>query len=156
MASQITGVSSVCLTVCKGAYQRKHESSASPAFVRGIHRWPTNSPHKGPFDDVIMKWSCTCQCKHNDDCKVRSGPRFNIKTILRPSYLHNGISYTDKTSLYWIGAQFPSKFPWLSMTSSTWPTRSHATSSANMMCESRMGIKILCYYGSFNKETETK
>ena len=28
------------------------------------------------------------------------------KTILRPSYLHNGISYTDKmTSLYWIRAQ---------------------------------------------------
>ena len=26
------------------------------------------------------------------------------RTILRPSYLHNGISYTDKTSLYWIGA----------------------------------------------------
>ena len=28
------------------------------------------------------------------------------KTILRPSYLHNGISYPGKTtSLYWIGAQ---------------------------------------------------
>ena len=28
------------------------------------------------------------------------------KTILRPSYLHNGISYTGETaSLYWIGAQ---------------------------------------------------
>ena len=28
------------------------------------------------------------------------------KTILRPSYLHNGISYTGKmTSLYWLGAQ---------------------------------------------------
>ena len=28
------------------------------------------------------------------------------KTVLRPSYLHNGISYTGKmTSLYWIGAQ---------------------------------------------------
>ena len=27
------------------------------------------------------------------------------KTILRPSYLHNGISYTGKTtSLFWIGA----------------------------------------------------
>ena len=32
------------------------------AFVRGIHRWPVNSPHKGPvtrkmfpFDDVIMQ-----------------------------------------------------------------------------------------------------
>ena len=29
------------------------------------------------------------------------------KTILRPSYLHNGISYTGKiTSLYWIRAQY--------------------------------------------------
>ena len=42
------------------AQQRKHQSSASLAFVRGIHRWPVDSPHKGPvtqmfpFDDVIM------------------------------------------------------------------------------------------------------
>ena len=41
--------------------QRNHQSSASLAFVRGIHRGPVNSPHKGPvtqkmfpFDDVIM------------------------------------------------------------------------------------------------------
>ena len=40
---------------------RKYQSSASLAFVRGIHRWPVNSPHKWPvtrkmfpFDDVIM------------------------------------------------------------------------------------------------------
>ena len=46
----------------KAADQRKHQSSASLAFVRGIHRRPVNSPHKGPvtrktfpFDDVIMK-----------------------------------------------------------------------------------------------------
>ena len=54
----------------------------------------------------------------------RTGSRFNIKTpsyqyrkshcgdktILRPSYLHNGISYTGKmTSLYWIRAQDPTK-----------------------------------------------
>ena len=47
-----------------GANQRKHQSSSSLAFVRGMHRWPVNSPHKGPvprkmfpFDDVIMnKW----------------------------------------------------------------------------------------------------
>ena len=44
----------------QGADQRKHESSASLAFVLGIHRWPVDSPHKGPvtrkmfpFDDVI-------------------------------------------------------------------------------------------------------
>ena len=61
MASQITGVSIVCSTVCSGADQRKHQSSASLVFVRGIHRWAVNSPHKGPvtrkmfsFDDVIM------------------------------------------------------------------------------------------------------
>ena len=47
LASQITGVSVVCLTVCSGADQRKHQSSASLAFVRGIHRWQVDPPHKG-------------------------------------------------------------------------------------------------------------
>ena len=32
----------------QGAGQKKHQSSASLAFVRGIHRWPVNSPHKRP------------------------------------------------------------------------------------------------------------
>ena len=38
MASQITGVSGVCSTICSGADQQKHQSPASLAFVRGIHR----------------------------------------------------------------------------------------------------------------------
>ena len=61
MASQITSLTIVYSIVYSGAYQRKHQSSASLAFVWGIHRWPVNSPHKGPvtrkmfpFDDVIM------------------------------------------------------------------------------------------------------
>ena len=61
MASQTTGVSIVCSTDGSGADQRKHQSSASLAFVRGIHRWPVNSPSKIPvtrkmftFDDAIM------------------------------------------------------------------------------------------------------
>ena len=48
-------------TVYSGPDQRKHQSSASLASVRGIHWWLVNSPHKGPvtrkmfsFDDVIM------------------------------------------------------------------------------------------------------
>ena len=48
IAPQITCVSIVCSTVGSGADQRKHQSSASLAFVPGIHRWPVNSPHKGP------------------------------------------------------------------------------------------------------------
>ena len=62
MVSQITGVSIVYSTICSGADQRKHHRSASLAFVRGIHRWPLDSPHKGPvtqkmlpFEDVIMQ-----------------------------------------------------------------------------------------------------
>ena len=61
VASQITSLTIVYSTVYSGAYQRKHQSSASLAFVRGIHRGPVNSPHKWqvtrkmfPFDDVIM------------------------------------------------------------------------------------------------------
>ena len=61
MASQITSLTSVYSTVYSGAYQRKHQSSASLVFVSGIHRGPVNSPHKWPvtrkvfpFDDVIM------------------------------------------------------------------------------------------------------
>ena len=46
MASQITGVWSVYSTVCSGADQRKHQSSASLAFVRGNHRWSVNSPQQ--------------------------------------------------------------------------------------------------------------
>ena len=61
MAFQTTSLTIVNSSVYSGTYQRKHQSSASLAFVRGIHRWPVNSPHKGPvtwknflFDDVIM------------------------------------------------------------------------------------------------------
>ena len=65
MASQITGVSSVCSTICSGADQRKHQSSASLAFARGIHLCPVDSLHKAPvtrkmfpFDDFIMALDC--------------------------------------------------------------------------------------------------
>ena len=61
MESQITSLTIVYSTVYSGVDQRKHQNSASLAFVLGIHRWPVNSPHKGPvtqkmfpFDDEIM------------------------------------------------------------------------------------------------------
>ena len=61
MASQITSLTIVYWSVYSDADQRKHQSSAPLAFVRGIHRGPVNSPHKGPvtrkmfpYDDVIM------------------------------------------------------------------------------------------------------
>ena len=61
MVSQITSLTIVYSTVYSGADQRKHQSSAWLRFVQGTHRWPVNSPHKGPvtrerfpFDNVIM------------------------------------------------------------------------------------------------------
>ena len=57
ISSQITSLTIVYSTVYSDADQRKHQSSASLAFVRGA----VNSPHKWPvtrkmflFDDVIM------------------------------------------------------------------------------------------------------
>ena len=47
MASQITSLTNVYSAAYSGADERKHQCSASLAFVRGIHRWPVNSPHNG-------------------------------------------------------------------------------------------------------------
>ena len=61
MPSKITSLTIVCSSVYSGAYHRKHKSSASLTFVRGIPRWPMNRPHKGPvtrkmfpFDDIFI------------------------------------------------------------------------------------------------------
>ena len=64
ISSLITSLTILYSTVYSDTDQRKHQSSASLAFVWGIHRSPVNSPHKwpvtqkmSPFDDVIMgKW----------------------------------------------------------------------------------------------------
>ena len=66
MASQITGVWIVCWTVCSSADQRKPQNSAPLPFVRGIHWWAVDSPHKGPvnaesasFKIIALSSSCT-------------------------------------------------------------------------------------------------
>ena len=49
-----------------GPTSKKHQSPHHWPFVRGIHRWPVNSPNKGPvtrkklpFDDVTMNLTST-------------------------------------------------------------------------------------------------
>ena len=95
MASQITSLTIVYSTVHSDADQRKHQSSASLAFVWGSHRGPVNSPHKWPvtremfpFDNVIMTcavptikleiifnhWRFTSQWRH-DECDGVSNQR---------------------------------------------------------------------------------
>ena len=74
MASQITSLTSVYSTVYSGADQRKHQSSASLAFVRGIHRRPVNSPHKGGSnaENVSIWW------RHHHNAGLLIGPLLDI------------------------------------------------------------------------------
>ena len=88
LASQITSLTIVYSGGYSGPDQRKHQSSASLAFVRGIHRRPVNSPRKGPvtrkicpFYDVIMMvnepsestyswWYRNNKAKHNSTVHI--------------------------------------------------------------------------------------
>ena len=79
-ACQITSLTIVLSTVYSGANERKHQSSASLEYVRGIHRWPMNSPHLVPvmqkmsaFDVIckvmaILRSQCVNSMKSNDAC----------------------------------------------------------------------------------------
>ena len=96
IASQITNLTIVHSTVCIAADQRKHQSSASLVFVRGIRRWPMNSPHKWPvtrkmfpFYDVIMWWLSlvTYICV--------TGPRW-VDILLYRYWLVTNICYKQK------------------------------------------------------------
>ena len=82
MASQITSLTIVYSSVYSAADQRKHQSSASLAFVRWIYWGPVKSPHK---------WPVTRKCFHmmtslcSMDAVVESIFRVTECTCLNPS-----------------------------------------------------------------------
>ena len=85
LASQITASRFIYPIVCSGAYQRELQSSASLALVRGIHRWPVNSPQKGPvlqkmfpFDDVLMRMLKDLE---NYLSQITKKQHFNLQSI---------------------------------------------------------------------------
>ena len=88
IAFQITSPTILYSTIYSGADQRKHQSSASLAFVWGIHRWPVNSPHKGPvtrkrfpFDDIIMSFYLN---SHRDNGWVRRQQKHDVNWLNQP------------------------------------------------------------------------
>ena len=119
MASQITSITNVYSTVYSGADQRKHQSSASLAFLWGIHRRPVNSPHKWPvtrkmfpFDDVIMHgWS---RRKLRSREIVRSSTRWSNSYFLqRYCTMYNPRPLSTKPCvLTWHIAKFRSSEIW--------------------------------------------
>ena len=94
IASQITSLTIVYSIVYSDADQRKHQSSASLAFVRGIHRGPVNSPHKWPvtrkrfpFDDVIMLVVNNYIMNYFSKCEMPS-PRMFAISVRNYSQIH--------------------------------------------------------------------
>ena len=100
IASQITSLTIVYTTVYSDADQSKHQSSASLAFVWGIHRRPVNSPHKGPitrkmfpFDDVIMFLENSQYTPHISPVKGRNGMFFQMLINVLPQSLKCYMEY---------------------------------------------------------------
>ena len=102
MASQITSLTIVYSTVYSRRRSKNHQSSASLAFVRGIHRWPVNSPHRtkgqwrGKFDDVIM-------CSMSQRCSsLHLSTSFMYLSLL---FLTTNFAITDGMRLWGAGDQ---------------------------------------------------
>ena len=87
IASQITSLTIVYSIVYSDADQRKHQSSASLAFVRGIPRGPVNSPHKWPVTrkNVSIWW------RHHDDAHLCMMPETLSHLSLRKLYFGAGL-----------------------------------------------------------------
>ena len=103
MASLIISLTIVYSTDYSDADQRKHQSSASLNFVRGIHRGPVNFPHKwpatrkmSPFDGVIM-WHANDHpgfaVSRTQECKIHWLKLIKCKTneteLVNPMYKDN-------------------------------------------------------------------
>ena len=110
MASQITSLTILYSVVYSNGDQRKHQSSASLAFVRGIHRWPVNSPHK---------WPVTRKCFH---LMTSSWLQVHAHTPIYNDRTENGLArllicLRFDTKLVWIyGIYYPFAWcatPWL-------------------------------------------
>ena len=106
------------------------------SLVNSPHKGPVSRKMFPLYDIIMLAWNDSRQhwktpwytmggCNIIWMTAVHPGPWFNIKmssyqyrkshcgdkTVVRSSYLHNGISYTSKmSSLYWIGAQFVSNW----------------------------------------------
>ena len=133
-ASQITENWTVCLSVL-GPTAKESSKLHISGLLWGkstIDRWiPLTKGHYHQGDRIFHIY---IQRDTRKAWAYQAGPWFNIKkssyqyrkshcgdkTILRPSYLHNGISYTGKTtSLYWISPLVSGALgcPWCGATS---------------------------------------
>ena len=108
IASQVTSLTIVYSAVYSDADQRKYQSSASLAFVRGIHRGSVNPTHKWPvtrkmfpFDDVIMEkihiFDCACALTRATTTLAPLSANWELKWLLPRWQVHLLITRTPLT-----------------------------------------------------------
>ena len=103
ISSQITALSIVYLAVHWVTDQRKHQSSRSLAFVRGIHRWPLDSPHKGPVTRKMFHLMTPSWYGSLTNIQVWDGIgiyAIRMRQLVFPMKWHLQLSHMDKTSWY--------------------------------------------------------
>ena len=108
IASQITSLTIVYSIVYLDADQRKHQSSASLAFVRGTHR---GRGKMFPFDDVILSiWRCVRYPTYMNAAKHSS----SISTFFKP--MSNRISAWTNADLIAVTHFIARQFRYMTMT----------------------------------------
>ena len=94
IVSQITSLMIVYSIVHSSADQRKHQSTASLAFVPGIHQWLVNSQHKRP----VMRKMFPFDDDDDDDNGDSRWPTANADGLRR-----RRCHFNIKDSKYWNG-----------------------------------------------------
>ena len=111
ISSQITSLTIVYSIVYSDADQRKHQSSASLAFVRGIHRGPVNSPCKWPVTRKMFTFDDVMYCGDIVGCWINWPEKdtvLSVKCDIREitctviTYLNVSFSSFQKTTLMYI------------------------------------------------------
>ena len=99
--------------------------SASLAFVRGIHRWPANSPHKGQWRGALM-----CTSRDADDLR-RHRAHYDVT-----------IMWLDSMWMVDIGASLSIKSHHADHTSSSWASWHHSNhlNTGDTILISRSGV----------------
>ena len=98
-SSQINSFANVYSTLYSGADQRKHLSSASLAFVWGIHRWRLNSPHKGPVTRKILPFDDVTNNQNSLAMTHEVHSEFGCGEFLAPKTKHAGPAKAYKSVL---------------------------------------------------------
>ena len=106
MASWITSLTFTHECVYPDTDERKHQSSTSLAFVRGIHRWPVNSPQRRASNVESVSIYVLALCRYLwltyksllfDSCCVASVMKIQLSRRML-SVIQEAIVHMDITS----------------------------------------------------------